>query len=85
MESGSYTQGNETEFVGDLELTVKLTVGPTAPGESGEPGDQDEALIGGGPWSVQTAIRHFGDLAFDRMMGWPVEYVGIRGPSSAYE
>jgi hypothetical protein len=76
---GSISENREVQIVGDVQLNTDL-VTPAADSRY-EEGHVGLALhVTGEPsptyWESDVALQHFADLAFDRLMGWPVRYVG---------
>lgn len=55
-------------FVGNTQLTLEVT--------TADPSDTlDPELAPALAWATSDAAMHFADLAFDRLMGWPVRYI----------
>jgi hypothetical protein len=70
---GSLTASYDAEFVGDVELTTEVTLAVPYNAEQSEGGGRQ---IGAGPWGTVEAAGHLSDIAYDRLMGWPVRRTG---------
>jgi hypothetical protein len=55
-------------FVGDTQLTFEVATADPS-------GVLDPVIASTLQWTTNDAVMHFTDLAFDRLMGWPVRYV----------
>jgi hypothetical protein len=55
-------------FVGNTQLTLEVATADPS-------GVLDPVVASTLQWTTDDAVMHFTDLAFDRLMGWPVRYV----------